>query len=257
MLKVVFLRRNITMILEDINAILFDLGGTLYRKPIDLGDMARQFLEEIGLSEYNQYSDDELTKVRMIRADKWLDEYMLDNNVGVHWSPSYEIWIEYDKLFLIDLGANGNIDHLAKEYQNRWDNLPPTFRSQLLDGVRPTLNELHSRGYELAIASNRFVNPIPRLKRDSLLHLFDAVEWTNVPGYRKPSPYMLIKAAANLEVNPSRCAYVGNMTEFDILAAQNAGMVPILLTWGYPINNPISSDTILVEHISELLEIIP
>ena len=246
-----------TMNLENIDAFLFDLGGTLYRKPMDLGDMARQFLDEIGLSEYSQYSDDELTKVRMKRADNWLDEYMLDNNVDIHWAPSRDIWIEYDKLFLIDLGAKGDIDYLAKEYQRRWDNLPPGFHSQLLDGVTETLEELHSKGYKLGIASNRFVDPLPRLKRDSLLHLFGAVEWTNIPGYRKPAPYLLIKSVETLGINPSRCAYVGNMTEFDVPAAKNAGMIPILLTWCYAPKEPIPSDTIIIEHISELLEIIP
>lgn len=245
------------MKLDSINAFLFDLGGTLYRKPMDLGDMARQFIGEIGLSDYSQYSDDELTEVRIKRADNWLDEYMLDNNVDIHWAPSREIWIEYDKLFLIDLGAKGDIDFLAKEYQSRWDNLPPGYHSQLLDGVRTTLEKLHTKGHKLGIASNRFMDPVPRLENDSLLHLFDAIEWTNVPGFRKPAPYMLSKAAATLGVNPSKCAYVGNMTEFDIPAAKNAGMIPILLTWCYPPKGPIPSETIVIEDISELLNIIP
>jgi phosphoglycolate phosphatase len=246
-----------TMKLEGLHVFLFDIGGTLYRKPIDLGDMARQFLGEIGLSEYSHYTDDELTAVRMKRADKWLDEYMLDNNVDRHWAPPREIWIEYDKLFLHDLGAKGDVDHLAREYQYRWDHLHPGLHSRLLDGVMPALREIKNRGYKIGICSNRFTDPIPRLKRDSLLPLFDIIEWTNVPGYRKPAPYMLSKAAAKLEVNPSKCAYVGNMVEFDVPAAKNAGMIPILLTWGYQINDPLSSDTIIIEHISQLLELIP
>lgn len=257
MIKVKILRKEMTMKLENIKAVLFDLGGTLYRKPMDLGDMARQFLSEIGLSEYSQYSDDELTEVRMKRADNWLNEYMLHNNVDIHWAPPREIWIEYDKLFLIDLGAKGNIDYLAREYQRRWDNLPPDFHSQILDGVKPTLEELKSREYKLGIASNRFMDPVPRLERDSLLHLFGAVEWTNIPGYRKPAPYMLSKVAATMGVNPSKCAYVGNMTEFDIPAAKNAGMVPILLTWCYPPKDPNPSDTVIIDDIAELLEILP
>ena len=68
---------------------------------------------------------------------------------------------------------------------------------------------------------------------------------------------MLIKVAATLGVNPSRCAYVGNMIEFDIFAAKNAGMVPILLTWCYPPKTPIPQDTVVIEHIRELLEMVP
>jgi phosphoglycolate phosphatase-like HAD superfamily hydrolase len=68
---------------------------------------------------------------------------------------------------------------------------------------------------------------------------------------------MLIKAAAKLGVNPTKCAYVGNMTEFDIPAAKNAGMVPILITWCYSPNDSIPPDTIVIEHIKDLLEIIP
>jgi len=78
-----------------------------------------------------------------------------------------------------------------------------------------------------------------------------------VVGYAKPSPYMLLKVAEELGVNPRKCAYVGNIVEYDCIAATRAEMLPVLLTWIDPQEiDKITTDVVVVDHIEEFLEIL-
>jgi HAD superfamily hydrolase (TIGR01549 family) len=182
---------------------------------------------------------------------------MVDNNVPVDWQPTTEVWIEYDKLLLAALGVSDNLVALAIAYQDRWDKFFEDNSPELIDGVKETLEALRQRGFRLGIASNRFTDPERLLKQDGIHHLFDVVEYTNVPGYAKPSPYMLIRAADTLQLNPRRCAYVGNIADNDLVAATRAEMVPVLLAWCNPEEvEKVSTDTIVIEKISDLLEIL-
>ena len=80
---------------------------------------------------------------------------------------------------------------------------------------------------------------------------------TAVPGYAKPSPYMLLRVAEELGVNPRKCAYIGNIVEYDCVAAERADMVPILLTWVDPQEvDKVSTDVVIIDHIKELQEIL-
>jgi HAD superfamily hydrolase (TIGR01549 family) len=243
------------MEISGVKALIFDMGGTLYQVPCDLYDMMRMFLTEVGLSELSQIATPDLQKA-MNEADDWLDTLRVNENVDSHWLPSTDVWVEYDRRLLALLGVDVDLDRLAKEFQAKWDNLPVELRSKLLDGVPQTLKELQSRGYRLGIASNRYDDPTRRLKSDGLAPLFDDIEYTSVPGYRKPSPYMLIQVAATMGINPRKCAYVGNSVKFDVEAATRAEMIPILITWCNPeeVENVVS-DTIIIEDIKDLLEL--
>jgi FMN phosphatase YigB (HAD superfamily) len=68
---------------------------------------------------------------------------------------------------------------------------------------------------------------------------------------------MLLKVAAAFGTNPHKCAYVGNIVEYDVVSATRAGMIPVLLTWCDPQEeDKISSDTVVIEHIKDLMEIL-
>ncbi|MCJ7817652.1 MAG: HAD family hydrolase, partial [Candidatus Thorarchaeota archaeon] len=111
--------------------------------------------------------------------------------------------------------------------------------------------------FALGIASNRYGDPKQTLLDDSIYDLFGSVEFTGVPGYTKPSPYMLLRVAEEMGVNPRKCAYVGNIVEYDCVAAERAEMIPILLTWVDPHEvDKITTDVIVISHIADLLEIL-
>ena len=243
------------MKLENITGIIFDLGGTLYRPVSDMCGLTRDFLSGMGLGEIHEFPDDVILEA-IKGPDEWLTNYMIENDVDIHWKPENEHWIEYDRQLFAALGVMHKED-IVVDYQKQWDSFHEVASPELMEGCHEGLEELKNRGFKLGIASNRFTDPTQLLKASEIYHFFDAVEYTNVPGYRKPSPYLLVKVAAAFGTNPHRCLYVGNIVEYDVVAAARAGMIPVLLTWCDPEEEEkVTSDTVVIEHIRDLMEIL-
>lgn len=243
--------------MDNVKAAIFDLGSTIYRTTRHLGDVHREFLVKIGLEKYAELSDPQLEGAQSRGPDSWLNGRMLMNNVDIYWEPSREDWLEYDRRLLEEIGVTGSLGELVEEYQQKWDRYLSKSGYVLLDGCKETLETLLERGYKLGIASNRFGNPRPFLEEDSILSLFDSIEYTNVPGYKKPSPFMLLKVADDLGVNPRRCVYVGNYVEYDVEAAIRAEMIPILITWCNPEERENAPpETVIIDHMRELLNLL-
>lgn len=243
--------------IDRVKAAIFDLGSTLYQTTRHLGDVHREFLASIGLEKYAELTDPQLEGAQSRGPDSWLDGRMLRNNVDIYWEPSREEWIEYDRRLLEEIGVTGSLDELVEEYQERWDSYLSESRYVLLDRCKETLETLSERGYKLGIASNRFGDPRPYLEEDSILSIFDSIEYSNVPGYKKPSPFLLLKVADDLGVNPRRCVYVGNYVKYDVEAAIRAEMIPILITWCNPEERENAApETVTIDHISELLTLL-
>lgn len=245
-----------TMNIKGIEALIFDLGGTLYEPASDICNLTKQFLSDVGFTDSVIVTDDHI-KEALVDANDWLSKYMIANNVPVHWEPGKSEWIQYGIVLLKGLGITNDVENVAEKYQERWDKFFEDVQPVLIDGVRDTLDELQQRNFALGVASNRYSNPKHVLQKDSIYHLFGSVEFSGVPGYIKPSPYMLLQVAEELGVNPRKCAYVGNIVEYDCVAAERAGMVPVLLTWVDPQEvDKITTDVIVIDHIADLLEIL-
>ncbi|MFW9920718.1 MAG: HAD family hydrolase [Candidatus Thorarchaeota archaeon] len=239
----------------EIDTIIFDLGGTLY-KPLDqLVNIARKHLIEAGIHECEMITNEEMERALDWQRNDFLIKYMLEHDVDPYWEPTRELWIQYDRILLENLCIDGDLDTLAEAYQSKWDEYIPTAKPELVDGCKEGLEYLHAQGYKLGIASNRFGDPRSYLVADGILELFGAIEYTSVPGYAKPSPYMLLAVAKDLGSNPLRCTYVGNLVSDDVIAAQRASMLPVLITWCDPEQRALAPDgTIIIEHIDELEE---
>jgi HAD superfamily hydrolase (TIGR01549 family) len=244
------------MKVEGIDAVIFDLGGTLYGPASDICGLTKQFMVDVRIDGAHKLTDDHVREA-LVDANQWLWNYMLENNTDSHWEPSEKEWIEYDIVLLRGLGLKDDVDEMAKAYQKRWDKFFEEVRPPLIDGVYDTLQKLHQRGYKLGVASNRYSDPRPTLQNDGIYDFFGSIEFSGVPGYIKPSPYMLLRVAEELGVNPRKCTYVGNIVQFDCVAAERAQMLPILLTWVDPYEvNKITTDVIIIEHIKDILEIL-
>jgi HAD superfamily hydrolase (TIGR01549 family) len=239
------------MKIEGIKALIFDLGGTLYKPVTDMCSLTRNFLIDLGIGDY---SDSEILEATNA-PEEWLTNYMVENQVNLHWVPDYDIWIEYDRRLLSSFEVK-DIE-IVKRYQSKWDEFQKTANPELIEGCKQGLEKLREHGFKLGVASNRFGDPSEILRDDEILNLFDVVEYTNVPGYKKPSPYMLIRVAQQLGINPNKCAYIGNVAKYDVEAASRAGMVPVLITWIDPQEEELlTTDAVVIEHIDDLMEIL-
>jgi HAD superfamily hydrolase (TIGR01549 family) len=243
--------------LDMVKGIIFDLDDTLYRSDVWASQLTREWLREMGLDNLANCPDQELG-LAFQAARTWLNEFMIAEGVPSRWSPSHELWVEYGKRLLSSLGVHNDLDRLASEITEKWEATVIPWQSALIPECKEVLEELHSRGYKLGLASNRWEDPSGILKRDSIFDLFAAIEHSMVPGYKKPSPYMLLKIARQFGINPLRCTFIGDFIELDVEAAQKAQMLPILINWKRPDEVKNAPQGLLViNHIKALLDLFP
>ncbi len=241
----------------DIQAIIFDMGGTLYDTPREIILMVRFILDFLALDDLKQLTDAEILTITK-EADDLFDMRLLAENVDPYWLPSFEDSIEYDEIILQKLGVVDDLHERAVRAHQAWEIAYEETKPKFIESCRPVLEELKARGYRLGIASNRRNDPIPHLEDAGILNLFDVIEYSCVPGYRKPSPFMLLQAAVKLGINPRKCVYVGDKVYHDVGAAHNAEFLPILIVWcDTKEAGRASSDVIVINHLDKLLNRLP
>lgn len=108
-----------------------------------------------------------------------------------------------------------------------------TERTYAFEGVAELLEKIGKAGLKWGVVTNksaRFTLPLTRA-----MTLFDTAQ-TIISGdttpHAKPHPAPLIEAARQLNVLPHRCAYVGD-DERDMVAGRAAGMVCVAAAYGY------------------------
>lgn len=94
--------------------------------------------------------------------------------------------------------------------------------NDVLPGVLPTLTELWSRGFRLAVGSSS-KNAKKILEKTGLLDRFDAIADGTDITRSKPDPEVFLCAAAKLSLDPENCAVVED-AEAGIEAAKAGGM---------------------------------
>ena len=102
----------------------------------------------------------------------------------------------------------------------------------LFPGAKDFLNEIknnHKIGLVTVGSIKRITKEINRYR---LENVFDSIITEEDTKKLKPDPEALFVCANKLKVNPKDCVYVGD-SRGDILAARNADMISVAVTWGY------------------------
>ena len=207
-----------------IQAVLFDLDGTLRHNRPDGFESFVEYLEELGHS---------LSLAQLQHGERWTHYY---------WSVSPELWSDLEEFGgetnafwrrhaerqLRALGIPGNLAELAEQISQRFDErYQPD--NHIPDDVVPTLRRLRSLGYTLGLVSNR-TDPLDGLVLD--LGLADLFHFTLSAGQaesRKPSAAIFLKAAALAGCPPEATVYVGDNLYADVEGARAAGLRPVLI----------------------------
>ena len=185
------------------DAIIFDLDGTIIDTLDDLAELSNRVLDEFGMP---QHSRDEI-------------QTFIGNGA---------LALMYQAV------PEGTPDEITQKALLRWKKLNPlhTAHSKPYPGMEETLTELHNRGVRLAVLSNKFDLGVHAMVEAKLPGKFDLLRGEREDTPRKPDPTGLLKVIAELKTQAANCAYVGD-SPGDILVAKNAGCMAVGVNWGY------------------------
>ncbi len=212
--------------------VIFDLDGTLIDSAPSLHKAVNCMLQELNLEPLD------LETVRDF----------IGNGSAILVKRALARDIDYQKYEIDEDLAKKALDTLLEYYGA---NL--TADTLLYEGAKETLENLKEKGYKIALATNKpnqFVKEI--LEHFKIDKYFDYTIGAGVVENKKPHPQMLLKVCKDMQVEPKSAIMVGD-TNNDILAAKNAKMDSIALTYGYSaININEFSPTFVCNNFNEI-----
>jgi phosphoglycolate phosphatase len=190
---------------ENIDAVLFDLDGTLIDSAPDLGAAADQMRVSRGLPSFS------------------LELYRPLAGAGARGMLSVAFGMTpQDPLY----------EAMREEFFCNYERCM-TQRTFAFEGVAEMISGLHAAKLQWGVVTNksaRFAEPLTRGM--PLFATARAVVSGDTTPHAKPHPAPLLEAARRMGVEPKRCIYVGD-DERDIVAGLAAGMGTVAADYGY------------------------
>lgn len=190
---------------EQVQAVLFDLDGTLIDSAPDLGAAADKMRTDRGLPSLP------LAQYRPMAGAG--ARGMLSIAFGM--APEHAEFMAYREEFFVN-------------YENAM-----TERTRIFEGVVDMVDALVAMKLPWGVVTNkssRFTDPLTAAM--PLFATAKAVVSGDTTPHAKPHPEPLFEAARRLNVDPTCCVYVGD-DERDIVAGLAAGMGTVAATYGY------------------------
>ncbi len=217
-----------------IRAVIFDLGGTLLDWRDWEGEVPQRWHRAF----------DALSTVSTIPASR--EQFvpaMVDAETAYwarvaaeHWSgpPSGLIADGFRKLGLhaTELQILATLDGYAMAVDGTANVFPDS---------RPVLETLRARGYRIGLLSNTWWAAEwhnADLATHGLAALFDEIVYSSDLPHAKPHRFAFQSTAERLGTQTSECVMVGDWPEYDIIGAQESGMLGVWKTNGRPRPQP-------------------
>ena len=198
----------------EVDALLFDLDGTLVDSIGDLALAANAMLAELGRP---VRALDEIRRFVGKGIPKLVERCLADAPLA---GTDFDAAVEVFKRHYAD--TNGRV-------------------SQVYPGVVELLAALRAQGIAMACVTNKaaaFTEPL--LQQTGIAPFFDAVVSGDTLDVKKPHPGMLLHACAQLGVSIDRALMVGDSAN-DAESARAAGCPVLLMTWGYTEGVPVDT----------------
>jgi putative hydrolase of the HAD superfamily len=97
-----------------------------------------------------------------------------------------------------------------------------------------TLSQLKKDGYKIGLISNCSVETPVIWPHTPFAPFFDVTIFSSIAGVQKPDPAIYKMAAAQLQVEPADCLYIGDGDNYELTGAAAAGMHPVLISVPQP-----------------------
>jgi len=213
-----------------VDALLFDLDGTLLDSAPDLTTAIDRMLAELG------YGAAGLERVR-----KWVGDGARQLVMEA---------LRFAKVGIDDVV----VDNALQIYQRHYSECL-TQNSQLFAGVRAALQHWHEQDLHMACVTNkgaRFTEPL--LEHFGLRELLPVIISGDTLAQRKPDPAPLLEACARLDVESRNAIMIGDSRN-DVRAARAADMPVICVRHGYNHGRPIEGENpdLIVDSLLDLL----
>jgi N-acetyl-D-muramate 6-phosphate phosphatase len=212
----------------EVDAVLFDLDGTLIDSAPDLGAAADKMRTDRGLPSLP------LERYRPMAGAG--ARGML--GVAFDMTPDHPEYESYREEFFVN-------------YERRM-----THDTRAFDGVAELIERLRLLGLAWGVVTNksmRFTGPLTRGM--PLFSTAGAVVGGDSTPHAKPHPAPLLEAARQLQLAPQRCIYVGD-DERDVVAGNAAGMGTVAACYGYLGRNCDTRQWGAKAHIAAPLELL-
>ena len=187
-----------------IDTIIFDLDGTLLNSLEDLRVSVNYALYGF---KYPKQTLDMVRRNVGNGIEKLMERSLPDGKDNVNYEVCLEIFKEHYKTHM-------SIN--TKPYPH----------------IIETLAALKSRGYKLAVVSNKFDAAVKPLCQKYFKSLIDVAIGQSKDTKKKPAPDTVYMALDELESSAETSIYVGD-SEVDIQTAKNSGMDCISVSWGF------------------------
>lgn len=190
---------------KNINAVLFDLDGTLIDSAPDLGAAADKMRTDRGMSSLP------------------LADYRPMAGAGARGMLGVAFNIA---------PGHADFEMLKEEFFKNYEACM-TERTYAFEGVAHLIAQLDQAGLKWGVVTNkseRFTLPLTRAM--PLFNTAQTIVGGDTTPHAKPHPAPLLEAARQIGVPPERCLYVGD-DERDIIAGRAAAMPTVAAAYGY------------------------
>lgn len=190
---------------ENIDAVLFDLDGTLIDSAPDLGAAADKMrtdrgLEPLPLSRYRPMAGAGARGMIAVAFGLTPDDFRFD-------ALKEEFFVNYESRM--------------------------TEHTLVFEGVAELIARIDQAGLKWGVVTNKSARfTVPLTQSMPLFNTARAIVSGDTTPHAKPHPAPLIEAARQLNLVPGRCVYVGD-DERDIIAGRAAGMPTVAAAYGY------------------------
>lgn len=190
---------------DDIDAVLFDLDGTLVDSAPDLGAAADKMRTDRGMSPLA------------------LERYRAMAGAGARGMIGVALGLTPE---------DSSFKELREEFFQNYERCMSE-RTFAFDGVVSVIDSIVSAGLQWGVVTNkseRFTLPLTAAM--PMFQTAGVIVCGDTTPFAKPHPEPLLEAARRLSLLPNRCVYVGD-DERDIIAGCAAGMRTVAAAYGY------------------------
>lgn len=213
----------------DVQAVLFDLDGTLIDSAPDLAAAADRMRTTRGL------------------ASLPFEHYRPVCGAGARGLLGVAFGVK---------PGDPGFEELREEFFVNYESCM-TERTFAFAGVPQLIDELLGLGLAWGVVTNksmRFTGPLTR--RLKLFASASAIVGGDSTPHAKPHPAPLLEAARQLGIQPGRCVYVGD-DERDVIAGHAAGMHTVAAAYGYLGGNGDCTRWGAHAHVADPLDLLP